>query len=175
MSKIRKRLVIPQHVQVEGWPSIHIDLFTSRKGLQGALFGKASEPEYLSSLGDLPFTYSFQDTFWKEEILQWIRSYLEKKETPFAFPFDDDGLSTFQKKALKKIAEIPFGSTCSYREIAEEIGGAHLARAVGTACRTNPWPLFIGCHRVIAHSGALGGFAYSLPLKQHLLLFEKTN
>jgi methylated-DNA-[protein]-cysteine S-methyltransferase len=50
---------------------------------------------------------------------------------------------------------IPPGRTRSYGDIAAELGSS--ARAVGNACRANPIPLFIPCHRVVAKHG-LGGF-----------------
>ena len=60
----------------------------------------------------------------------------------------------------------------SYGELASNAGHPGAARAVGTACHFNPFPLLIPCHRVIAASGKLGGFALDMRIKRALLDFE---
>jgi O-6-methylguanine DNA methyltransferase len=58
---------------------------------------------------------------------------------------------------------IPSGATASYSEIARRVtGSAGGRRAVARACATNPVPLLIPCHRVIAADGSLGGYAWGL-------------
>lgn len=79
----------------------------------------------------------------------------------------------FQQKVWKKLLEIPRGETRTYAWVAEEIGRPKAVRAVGSACGKNPFPIVVPCHRVLASSGSLGGYAYGLPLKRFLLLLEK--
>ncbi len=62
----------------------------------------------------------------------------------------------FQRRAWQLIAAIPPGATRTYGELAADLGSS--ARAVGGACRANPCPLVVPCHRVVARRG-LGGFA----------------
>jgi methylated-DNA-[protein]-cysteine S-methyltransferase len=62
----------------------------------------------------------------------------------------------FQRAVWRLIAAIPVGSTRTYGELAAELGSA--PRAVGGACRANPVPLIVPCHRVVGKTG-LGGFA----------------
>ncbi|MES2122742.1 MAG: MGMT family protein, partial [Chlamydiota bacterium] len=57
-------------------------------------------------------------------------------------------------------------------DVAARIGQPKAARAVGTACRCNPFQLLIPCHRVTASQGKLGGYAAGLDLKKILLEFE---
>jgi methylated-DNA-[protein]-cysteine S-methyltransferase len=64
--------------------------------------------------------------------------------------------STFQHRVWEQIAAIPAGRTRTYGALAAELGSS--ARAVGGACRANPVPLRVPCHRVVAANG-LGGFA----------------
>lgn len=103
----------------------------------------------------------------------WLSQYLAGESPTVQLPLFLDALSPFNQKVLKALQKIPFGKTASYREIAEKIGHPYAARAVGNACRLNPFPLVIPCHRVICQDGKLGGFAYGLPLKQALLNFER--
>lgn len=81
-------------------------------------------------------------------------------------------LTQFQTKVLQEIAKIPLGETRTYKEIAQAVGAPKAARAVGMACNKNPFPFFIPCHRVVASSGKLQGYAYGLPLKASILKLE---
>lgn len=64
--------------------------------------------------------------------------------------------TAFQRRVWELIGAIPAGSPRTYGALASELGSS--ARAVGNACRANPVPLRIPCHRVVAAQG-LGGFA----------------
>lgn len=64
--------------------------------------------------------------------------------------------TAFQKRVWQALRRIPPGETRTYGELAREFGTS--ARAVGNACRANPVPVVIPCHRVVAVNG-LGGFA----------------
>jgi methylated-DNA-[protein]-cysteine S-methyltransferase len=82
--------------------------------------------------------------------------------------------SAFQRRVWQVISAIPAGRTRTYGEIAAELGSA--PRAVGGACRANPYPLLVPCHRVVGASG-LGGFAGDrsgrlLAVKRWLLAHE---
>jgi methylated-DNA-[protein]-cysteine S-methyltransferase len=68
---------------------------------------------------------------------------------------------------------IPYGKTCSYKEIAEKIGSPKAYRAVGLANNRNPISIIIPCHRVIGSNGDLVGYAGGLELKRKLLNLEK--
>lgn len=78
----------------------------------------------------------------------------------------------FQKKVWRAIQQIPYGQTRSYKWIAQKIGSPKAFRAVGQACKANPFPIVVPCHRVIASSGKLGGFNGGLKLKRQLLKLE---
>lgn len=83
----------------------------------------------------------------------------------------------FIRAVLEFLPKIPPGQTMSYGQVAEQLGHIGAARAVGTACRRNPLPLFLPCHRVVAAGGKLGGFggqARAVGLKQALLALEAT-
>jgi len=79
-----------------------------------------------------------------------------------------------QNKVWDELLKIPLGSTMTYSALAKKIGSA--ARAVGNACRTNPYTLLIPCHRVVSVNG-MGGYSghrhgeYML-IKEKLLAYE---
>lgn len=73
--------------------------------------------------------------------------------------FDLRGVSEFERAVLLKALEIPRGEVRPYGWIAREIGRPRAVRAVGTALKRNPIPLFIPCHRVVQSNGHLGNYA----------------
>ena len=99
-----------------------------------------------------------------------VRQYLGGKLKHFTLKLDIQG-TEFQKKALKKVASIPYGKTSSYGEIARALGAPKAARAVGSANARNNLPLVIPCHRVVASNG-LGGYGGGLAMKTQLLKME---
>jgi methylated-DNA-[protein]-cysteine S-methyltransferase len=80
----------------------------------------------------------------------------------------------FQQRVWRALQTIPAGQVVTYGALAERLGSS--ARAVGNACRHNPVPILLPCHRVVAVRG-LGGFAGDtsgrlLEIKRHLLVHE---
>lgn len=100
-----------------------------------------------------------------------ISRYLDGRIRQFDLPLDLRG-SEFRRRVLAAVAEIPYGKTASYGDIARRVGSPRGARAVGQAVGANPIPLIIPCHRVIASDGSLGGFGLGLPMKRRLLELE---
>jgi methylated-DNA-[protein]-cysteine S-methyltransferase len=72
---------------------------------------------------------------------------------------DTGAVSDFQHRVYAAARAIPAGSTLSYGEIAERLGGRLLARDVGEALGQNPFPIIVPCHRVMAAGGKMGGFS----------------
>ena len=103
-----------------------------------------------------------------------VLEYLSGKRTAFDVPLNPTG-SAFQQKVYHALLDIPYGQTRSYQEIAQAIGHPKAMRAVGTANRKNPLPLFIPCHRVIGAKGDLAGYAFGLQIKKFLLDLERKN
>lgn len=86
-------------------------------------------------------------------------------------PFVEKG-TEFQRRVWDCLAEIPYGETKTYGEVAQALGIPGAARAVGQACNANPLALIVPCHRVTGSSG-LGGFAGGCAVKKHLLQLEQ--
>jgi methylated-DNA-[protein]-cysteine S-methyltransferase len=106
-------------------------------------------------------------------VIDAIQAYLQNPKKVFDLQPILDGTS-FQCRVWQALQAIPSGSTITYGELARRIGSG--ARAVGNACRANPCPLVVPCHRVVGVSG-LGGFAgerggEKLEIKRWLLRHE---
>ncbi|WP_294404762.1 methylated-DNA--[protein]-cysteine S-methyltransferase [uncultured Clostridium sp.] len=103
-----------------------------------------------------------------------LQEYFSGKRKSFDLPLAPKG-TDFQKKVWKALQEIPYGSTCSYKDIAVKIGNKNSCRAVGNANNKNPIFIVIPCHRVIGANGSLVGYGGGLDLKKKLLDLEKNN
>jgi O-6-methylguanine DNA methyltransferase len=78
----------------------------------------------------------------------------------------------FQLSVWNALCSIPRGTTSSYKAIAEQIGSPKAYRAVGTACKLNPIPLFVPCHRAVKQDQSIGQFALGSQNKKYLLSME---
>lgn len=101
-----------------------------------------------------------------------LEEYFTGKRKNFDVPLDAQG-TAFQQKVWKALTGIPYGKTCSYKDIAKKIKNDKAVRAVGTANGRNPLCVIIPCHRVIAADGTLGGYTGGLHIKVKLLNLEK--
>jgi AraC family transcriptional regulator, regulatory protein of adaptative response / methylated-DNA-[protein]-cysteine methyltransferase len=81
--------------------------------------------------------------------------------------------TAFRIRVWDALRAIPRGETRSYSDIARVVGSPKAARAVGTACKENPVPIIVPCHRVVHEDGSLGGYALGLDRKRALLEREK--
>jgi len=104
-----------------------------------------------------------------------IRRYLDDAGANEQFDISCSFSATpFQQKVWNELKKIPPGKVVTYGELAKKLGTS--ARAVGNACRQNPIPVVIPCHRVVAASG-IGGYAGDtggdlLKIKSWLLQHE---
>ena len=81
----------------------------------------------------------------------------------------------FQQRVWRALAEIPFGATWSYGQLARHIDKAGAARAVGIANGANPLSILIPCHRVIGADGSLTGYGGGLDRKRWLSITNECN
>lgn len=103
-----------------------------------------------------------------------ITDWFSGKISTFNLPVKPAG-TRFQLLVWKLLAEIPYGQTATYGELAAKLGIKNGARAVGLASGANPVSLIIPCHRVIGANGKLTGYRGGLWRKEWLLRFEKAN
>jgi methylated-DNA-[protein]-cysteine S-methyltransferase len=102
-----------------------------------------------------------------------LDEYFNSKRKQFDLPFDLSG-TPFQKSVWNQLAKIPYGTTCSYQDIAVKIKNKKAYRAVGTANGKNPICILIPCHRVIAADGSIGGYSGGIGVKKKLLMIEQS-
>jgi len=105
------------------------------------------------------------------ETKRQIADYLAGRREAFDLPLAPD-LPRFTRAVLEAVARIPYGEARSYGEVAKAVGSPKAARAVGQAVGSNPLPLLIPCHRVLAAHGRIGGFGGGLSWKRFLLDLE---
>ena len=119
-----------------------------------------------------------RDGDWREgdnAILRETRAQLEDyfagRRRDFALPLGPRGTG-FQRGVWHTLADIPYGTTISYAQLAQRVGKASAIRAVGAANGRNPLPIVLPCHRVVGSDGSLTGFGGGLPTKRFLLELE---
>ncbi|CAI3198140.1 methylated-DNA--[protein]-cysteine S-methyltransferase [Clostridium neonatale] len=109
-----------------------------------------------------------------KEAYNQLNEYFNKEREQFELPLSPQG-TEFQLKVWSALREIPYGETCSYKDIAIKVGNEKASRAVGMANNRNPIAIFVPCHRVIGANGKLVGYAGRLDIKEKLLEMEKYN
>lgn len=102
--------------------------------------------------------------------------YWQNPDKPIKIKLLKQG-SSYRNQVWAALCQIPFGETITYSALAKKIGSS--ARAVGNACRDNPYAVFIPCHRVVAVSG-MGGYCGQtegnfMAIKYKLLEFEASH
>lgn len=111
------------------------------------------------------------------EAKRWLDGYFSGNAPDFTPSIEIIG-TPFMRSVLEAVLNIPYGSTKTYGEIAEEIaakeGIPHMsAQAVGGALAHNPILLIVPCHRVVGKDGSLTGYAGGIERKQKLIEMER--
>ena len=100
-----------------------------------------------------------------------LRAYFAGTLFHFNLPLSPAG-SEFEQKVWAELLKVPLGETCSYGDIARNVGGMETVRAVGKANGANPIAIVIPCHRCIGSDGSLTGYGGGLWRKKFLLRHE---
>lgn len=80
--------------------------------------------------------------------------------------------TNFQIQVWRALLQIPFGETCTYQDVAKQIGRPKSSRAVGNAVGANPVALLIPCHRVIRATGIIDNYGWGSQRKKLILAME---
>lgn len=116
--------------------------------------------------------HPLSDTFpGTADVQREVDAYFAGKSRRFTVSLAPHG-TAFQRRVWAALADIPFGETRSYGQLAAELGNPGASRAVGRANATNPICLLVPCHRVIGADGSLTGFAFGEDIKRRLLIHE---
>ncbi len=127
----------------------------------------------LKKLDDEPEDFGCKSDFINNVICE-LYEYFDGKRKSFSFKFSPKG-TDFQKRVWSELCNIPYGKTCTYKDIAKAIGNEKASRAVGMANNKNPLAIVVPCHRVIGSNGKLVGYAGGLDMKEYLLKLESEN
>ena len=101
-----------------------------------------------------------------------LSQYISGTRTSFDLTLAATG-TPFQRAVWKALLAVPFGSTCTYGDIARAIGKPKAVRAVGQAVGANPIAIVVPCHRILpAHGKGIGNYASGVPRKKWLLARE---
>ncbi len=106
-----------------------------------------------------------------ERARRQLLEYFDGSRRDFDLPLRPRG-TEFQMRVWQTLAEIPFGQTWSYKQLAQACGNGNAMRAVGAANGRNPLPIVLPCHRVIGADGSLTGFGGGIETKAALLRLE---
>lgn|SRR5699024_788138 len=106
-----------------------------------------------------------------QEAVKQLKAYFSGELRKFNLKLNPSG-TDFQKEVWNTLAEIPYGSSRTYQQIADQIGNPKAIRAVAAANGKNPLWIVIPCHRVIGKDGALTGYAGGIWRKKWLLEHE---
>ena len=100
-----------------------------------------------------------------------LAEYFGGRRKRFTVKLAPDG-TQFQRAVWKAIAQVGFGKTIAYAELARRAGHPGSARAAGAATGRNPIGIIVPCHRIVGSNGALTGYAGGLAKKRALLALE---
>ncbi len=142
-------------------PLGHLTLLGDGDGLRAMYFPGRSGPLDEAIRDPEPF----------DEAMTQLGEYFAGERRRFELALALEG-TPFQRRVWAALAEIPYGHTRSYGELAEEIGRPDRVRAVGAAVGRTPVPIIVPCHRVIGADGSLTGYGGGLQRKQALLDLE---
>jgi methylated-DNA-[protein]-cysteine S-methyltransferase len=107
-----------------------------------------------------------------DTVARELDEYFDGQRHGFDIPLDWRLSAGFRSIVLHHLPEIGYGRTASYAVVARLAGNPQAARAVGTACATNPLPVIVPCHRVVRSDGGIGGYLGGVHAKRTLLALE---
>jgi methylated-DNA-[protein]-cysteine S-methyltransferase len=165
------------HVATTSAGIVAVDLGTETPQFVDALARRLHGPVLPAEDGEVPEAWRAA----LDRAARQIGEYLAGARQTLTVPIDLR-VSDWDRLVLNGAAQLQFGETASYGELARRVGHPGAAQAVGGAMSRNPVPILIPCHRVIAAGrrlGGYGGYTYAdresaLQVKRRLLALEGT-
>lgn len=109
-----------------------------------------------------------------QQAVEQLTAYFKGQRSQFELTLNPKG-TDFQQQVWRQLKAIPYGKTCSYADIAQQINNPKAVRAVGAANGRNPITIVVPCHRVIGSNGKLTGYAWGTSMKAGLLALEQAS
>ena len=126
---------------------------------------------YLTDHRHMPGLEGERDDTVLPEVREQLAAYFARDLEEFSLRTAVVG-TPFQQRVWAALAEIPYGQTWSYAELARATGNPRAVRAVGLANGRNPVSIVVPCHRVVGSDGSLTGYGGGLERKRWLLDLE---
>jgi AraC family transcriptional regulator, regulatory protein of adaptative response / methylated-DNA-[protein]-cysteine methyltransferase len=139
----------------------------SQRGLCRVLIGRDQQAVTAELLAAFPRAQLTRDDPAMKKTMQALGAITRGKDV--ADLATDVTGTPFQTKVWHALSNIPKGATRSYADVAKAIGKPRAARAVASACASNPIALVVPCHRVIHSDGTVSGYAWGIDVKEALL------
>ena len=146
-----------------GW----VMAIASKRGLRRVLIGANQKELIAEGLADYVQVSMTRDDAGMQRTMQTLDAITRGK--PARGITTDVAGTAFQTTVWDALSDIPKGQTRSYAEIARKIRKPKAARAVASACASNPVALVVPCHRVIHSDGSISGYAWGVEVKEALL------
>ena len=158
-------------------PVGQVSVGCSQAGVTQVRFGSAPHPAAGSAVRPTPGPGTGPDL--RGEALTQLAEYFSGRRRRFDLPLDWSATSRLQRQVLGVLLDsVGYGETVSYGTLARRVRSAGHGtflppRAIGQVMGSNPIPLVVPCHRVVA-AGGLGGYSggTGLEVKRWLLVFE---
>jgi len=147
-------------------------LAASEKGLVRVAFASEDHDKVLSVIANTLSPRILRAPKRLDEAAREMDEYFAGSRKVFDLSLDWSLSSGFRQLVQRHLADIAYGRTESYTEVARLVGHPKAVRAVGSACATNPLPVVVPCHRVLRSDGSLGGYVGGLAVKAALLKLE---
>lgn len=145
---------------------------TSERGVCAISLGDDDDALVAALRAELPGAEIGNDERALRPTLEAVIAHLEGQQPDLQLPLDVRA-TAFQERVWQCLRAIPYGIKRSYGEVAAALDRPEAARAVAGACSRNRLALAIPCHRVVAGSGAAGGYRWGAARKQALLARER--
>jgi methylated-DNA-[protein]-cysteine S-methyltransferase len=149
-------------------------LAATPRGLLRVAFGNEDHDDVLQNLAERISPRMLEAPARLDPIARQLDEYFTGHRHRFDVALDWSLSQGFRRVVLEHLnADIGYGDTASYARLARLAGSPNAVRAVGTACATNPIPIFVPCHRVIRSDGAVGAYRGGPAAKRVLLDLER--
>jgi AraC family transcriptional regulator of adaptative response/methylated-DNA-[protein]-cysteine methyltransferase len=140
----------------------------TKRGLCAVRFGTSAAALEQTLRREFPAATTRRDDAALRPWANAMLGYLDGQQTHLDLPLDVRA-TAFETRVYEAVRAIPYGSTRSYRQVAQAIGQPAAAQEVAQACAGNPVALVIPCHRVVRKDGGLGGYRWGVGRKRALL------
>jgi methylated-DNA-[protein]-cysteine S-methyltransferase len=144
----------------------------TQRGLLALLFHRGDEDQFLDRIARDVSPRMLEAPRRLDPVRRELDEYFAGDRRHFDVQLDWTLSKGFRRKVLEVTNRIPYGSTSTYRVVADKAGSPRGARAAGNALGSNPIPVIVPCHRVLHSTGGLGGYGGGLENKELLLRLE---